>query len=393
MEIEETKTRLVILRQPKKNEDQNKNNQLQLAKRNPNEIQQRVVQIIYKPLAAQKEIFLSHDMYIEFNGLDNEQGFLVYKSLYKQLRPVVSLNHLKQLKFLQVNLDQTQRGILNLDPLINQLDSLQNQEYHQLATRLTNYKQNLHYIAQCCLSRKIPEIQKRNYQTFNTFMNEELKIFLEEQDPYGFYSYQLIQCVDDLSDASVIQSGCNENFIKLLGSDLESYYNLIMRQGFFEVTNYTKRNEQTQEFIDIVKTLFENNFDMSSIMVSDNIDILTLDGIKITAKIVPQIHICYGQDEDGIIPGQKSILGYLYIVKYILDEKQIQYILDVRQNKKKEFSELIYEEPEQSFQHFQYTCSAQHFKEFQEKHSKQSFQQIPNDYQNCESKTCKIRFL
>ncbi|EAR98713.2 hypothetical protein TTHERM_00582190 (macronuclear) [Tetrahymena thermophila SB210] len=396
MDMEEKKTRLVILKQPSKNKGQyKKKNKLQLAKLKMNQIQQRAANIISKQIISQKEIFLPYDVYLEYNGLDNDEGFQVYKQLFKQLRPVVSLNHLKQDKFIQINLDQAQRGIQDFSFLIYQLNSLQDQQYHEMANEIQVFQNNLSFFNKLSQKRKNPEVQSRNYEIFNKFMNEELKSLLEQQDIYGFYTYNLMQCIDDLSDARSIQQGCNENFIKLLGFDVENYINFIMRQGFFEVTSYTKRNESSLEFLNIVKSFVENGFDFSSIMISDNIDILTFDGLKISPKIVPQIHICYGLEEDGDVPGKRPILGYLNIEKYILDQKQVQYILKKRQSKTKQLTDQVYEQPEQSFQHFQYNCSVQHFTEFYQRYSEEQIYYIHDrsSNSNLDSKTCKIRLL
>ncbi|KAL4469914.1 hypothetical protein ABPG72_006554 [Tetrahymena utriculariae] len=393
MEIEEKRTRLVALKQPPKNKEQNKKNEQQLSKLKIKQMQQRVAEIINKPMISQKEIFLSYDVYLEYNGLDNDSGFQVYKSLFKQLRPVVSINHLKQLKFIQINLDQAQRGIQDFSFIINQLNSLQNQSYHEMANQLQIFQRNLQFVNHISQKRRHPEVQRRNYEIFNRFMNEELKSLLGEQDLYGFYSYNLIQCIDDLSDASTIQCGCNENFIKLLGSNVENYINLVMRQGFFEFKNYTKRNESALEFFNIVKALVETNFDISTIMVPNNVDILTLDGLKITPKIILQVHICYGQEGDGDKQGERPILGYLYILKYILDQKQVQYILEKRQHKRKQLTDQVYEQPEQSFQHFQYNFSAQHFTDFFKINANQQIQYFAEHSSDQDFKTCKVRLL
>ncbi|KAL4461510.1 hypothetical protein ABPG74_016134 [Tetrahymena malaccensis] len=395
MEIEEKKTRLVILKQaPNQKEQPIKKNEKQLSKLKINKIQQRAAKIIYKPINSQKEIFLSYDVYLEYNGLDNDQGFQVYKQLFKQLRPVVSINHLKQLKFIQISLDQTLRGIQDFNFVIYQLNSLQDQVYHEMANQLQVFQKNLQFLNQISQKRKLPEVQRRNQEIFNKFMNEDVKNLLEEQDLYGFYTYNLMQCIDNLSDASSIQSGCNENFIKLLGSNVENYINLIMRQGFFEVTNYTKRNESAYEFFNIVQALVESNFETSSIMVPDHVDLITFDGLKISPKITPQVHICYGQEIDGDIPGIRPILGYLYIEKYLLDQNQVQYILEKRQNKRKQLFDQVYEQPEQSFQHFQYNCSAQHFIEFHQNNYNQQIQSFADYSSDSNSnKTCKVRLL
>lgn len=80
------------------------------------------------------------------------------------------------------------------------------------------------------------------------------------------------------------------------------------------------RNAITIEFIEILKNLLSFNYDTSNIEINNRFDFITLDGIKGSARIEPEVYFCFSDENEENMPDTKMMLGCFYASKLILDD-------------------------------------------------------------------------
>ncbi|KAL4450378.1 hypothetical protein ABPG74_009084 [Tetrahymena malaccensis] len=334
--------------------------------------------------------FIYGDILINLN-LDNEQFFFDQLKLQGALRPIQNIKRETESVFMRVQFNNDQQGQTDFRPIINIMETMQNEQMYQLSQALAQYQLQIMKQIQYkdILDISVLRQKKEVLGYFKNYIIPQILLQQYQENPQEVQAYGLFECLESLYDSRIGEYGFNQNYLHLIGTDFEEIQQFYLREGWFSVF-YSNNNNMVKQHLEKVIEAFYFQFSnaykqQNQTEQSMDITFSTLDQIEIQAQFKEKTYFIYQNCQflytDFLVPeNAHNIIGLFGVMTIDISPQQILKLMQMRQaNKQQNQNNLLSQYSEISLSQFQYEIQSKFL--------------IDKFYQNNLASTCKIKYI
>ncbi|EAR89213.1 hypothetical protein TTHERM_01216070 (macronuclear) [Tetrahymena thermophila SB210] len=354
--------------------------------------EQRVCQLtpLVKMPSLERIFFIYGDILINLNE-NKEQVFFDQLKLQSALRPILNIKKENESLFMRVEFNNEQQGQIDFRPIINIMQTMQNDQMYQLSQTLSQYQLQILKQIQFpnTIDHSVLRQKKEVLRYFKDSIIPQILIQQYQENSTEVQAYGLFECLDSMYDSRISEYGFNQNYLHLIGTDFETIQQFYLREGWFSVF-YSYSNDVVKKHLEKVIEYFY--FQLNNACKQENqqeyqmnINFSTLDQIEISAQFKEKTYFVYQNSQylftDYVVPENvHNIIGLFGIMTIDVNPQQIMKLMQMRQDSQ-QFNQnnLLSQYGELSLSQFQYEIQSKFFKD--------------KYYQDNLSSTCKVKYI